>query len=216
MRILEIGMGGGAVGARLSRHHAYTGVEPDDRSRGRAVERLDPTARVLADTTDCPPTDRFDVVCAFEVLEHVEDDGGVLASWAERLDPGGTVWLSVPAHQDRFGAADEAVGHFRRYSREQLADRLREAGLEVDRIDSVGFPVGNLLEHGRNLVAARRQGRGAPIAERTAASGRFLQPPDALGLVIGALMAPARWLQRPFRRGQRGPGWFVVAHRPDP
>jgi SAM-dependent methyltransferase len=213
-RILEIGMGGGAVGARLSRRHAYTGVEPDERSRSLAIERLDPSARVLADPSDCPPTDRFDVVCAFEVLEHIDDDRGALASWVERLDNRGIVWLSVPAHQHRFGAADEAVGHHRRYGRDQLAAVLRQAGLEVGRIDSVGFPFGNLLEHARNRIAARRLERGVPIAERTAASGRFLQPPDQLGPVIGAAMAPARLLQRPFRRGERGPGWFAVARRP--
>jgi SAM-dependent methyltransferase len=212
-RILEVGMGGGAMGARLAERHQYVGIEPDDRSRERARDRLGPASEVFATLADCPRDEPFAALCSFEVLEHIEDDSGALASWVEVLAPGGLVWLSVPAHQHRFGAADEAVGHLRRYSREQLTTLVRGAGLEPRRIDSVGFPVGNMLEVGRNLVARRRAGP-ASVAERTASSGRFLQPPEGVGALIGVAMAPARWLQRPFRHGERGPGWFAVARRP--
>ena len=216
-RVLEIGMGGGAVGARLSRRHRYTGVEPDERSRDRARTRLETSARVLDDVSACGASEVFDVVCSFEVLEHIEDDAAALTAWTEHLAPGGSVWLSVPAHPERFAAADEAVGHLRRYSRQQLADLLDAAGLEPVRIDNIGFPVGNLLEVGRNVLARRRRrGESATTAERTASSGRFLQPPDAVGPVIAAVMAPARLAQRPFRRGERGPGWVAVARRRAP
>jgi SAM-dependent methyltransferase len=213
-RILEIGTGGGAVGTRLSRHHAYVGIEPDESSRRRAEVRLGASVPVLEDLDRCAPDEMFDVVCAFEVLEHIDDDVGALTEWVQHLRPGGEVWISVPAHQERFDAADEIAGHLRRYSRDQLTALLQAAGLDPVRIDSIGFPVGNLLETGRNVVARRRLREAGTVAERTASSGRFLQPPDALAVPIAILIAPARLLQRPFRRGERGPGWVAVARRP--
>ena len=54
-------------------------------------------------------------MCAFEVLEHIDDDALALKQWREYLRPSGWLLLSVPAHQDQYGAADELVGHYRRY-----------------------------------------------------------------------------------------------------
>ena len=71
----------------------------------------------------------FDVLCSFEVLEHIEDDLGELQRWVTHLKPGGMVIVSVPAHRHRFAAADEGVGHFRRYDPVDLVDLLESAGL---------------------------------------------------------------------------------------
>ena len=60
----------------------------------------------------------------FEVLEHVEDDVGLLRDIHELLAPGGAVLLSVPAHQARFSRVDDMAGHFRRYDRDVLESRL--------------------------------------------------------------------------------------------
>ena len=72
--------------------------------------------------------DVFDAVCAFEVLEHIEDDAGALRAWRERLRPDGRLLMSVPLYQRRYAAADRFVGHFRRYDPEPLGELLRETG----------------------------------------------------------------------------------------
>jgi SAM-dependent methyltransferase len=216
--VLELGMGQGALGTRLEEGRRYVGVEPDDRSRAVARERLTPAATVLDDLGALAPAERFDLVCAFEVLEHVEDDGGALREWAARVAPDGRMLLSVPAHQHRFGPADELVGHHRRYSRAGLNEVLRASGLEPVRIDAVGFPFGHLLEWGRNRMAARQLRDGdAPTttAARTASSGRTFQPPGWASRVTQLGTAPFRWAQLPFRRGDRATGWLVLA-RPAP
>ena len=214
--VLELGMGQGALGSRLEEGRRYVGVEPDDRSRAVASERLSPQARVLADASELAPDERFDLVCAFEVLEHIDDDHGALAHWARHLEPDGRVVLSVPAHQHRFGAADELVGHVRRYGRDDLERTARAAGLEPLRIDAVGFPLGHVLEWGRNLLAARklRAGRSPEsVAARTASSGRTFQPPRWAGRVTQAATAPFRVLQLPFRRTRWAASWLIVARR---
>lgn len=214
-RILEVGMGQGAVGARLSELGAYTGVEPDEVSRGVARSRLPSSARIVHDIADLAPDDRYDVVCAFEVVEHVVDDEQTVSAWVTHLAPGGDLLLSVPAHPERFAAADRLAGHVKRYSRQQLGELMRNVGMQTLRIDATGFPLGYVLEYGRNRVAARRQDQLASMEEQTAASGRFLQPPNAVGPMIRAATFPFRVAQRPFRRSELGTGWVVIARRTD-
>jgi len=212
--VLELGMGQGALATRLEEGRRYVGVEPDDSSRAVAEGRLTPAATVLDDLDALPADERFDLVCAFEVLEHIEDDGEALRRWAARLDAGGRMLLSVPAHQHRYGPADELVGHFRRYSRDGLEAVLRAADLDPLRIDAVGFPFGHVLEWGRNRMAARQLRDGeAPssTAARTASSGRTFQPPGWASTVTQVGTAPFRLAQLPFRRGDWATGWLVLA-----
>lgn len=214
--VLELGMGQGAVGSRLAVGRQYVGVEPDDSSRAVALTRLPTSATVVTDLGELAEQERFDVVCAFEVLEHIEDDAGALRSWVEHVEPGGRLLLSVPANQHRFGAADELAGHFRRYGREDLEAVLRSAGADPVRIDAVGFPLALLLEHGRNFLAARQlRKRTAPatLEDRTAGSGRLFQPPEWAGWITQIGTAPFRLLQLPFRRMSWTSGWVVVARR---
>ncbi len=138
---------------------------------------------------------QFDLVCAFEVLEHIEDDAAALKEWAGLLRAGGWLMLSVPAHQRRYGPADELVGHFRRYDPDAMATLLASSGFTQIQLRQYGFPLGYLLEAGRNVIGQRRLATAAamPVAERTAGSGRLLQPSG------GLRGAAARWGTAPFR-----------------
>jgi SAM-dependent methyltransferase/glycosyltransferase involved in cell wall biosynthesis len=201
--VLEIGCGQGSLGARLARHYRYVGVEPDQTSCAVAQRRISAAGggEVRNVAFDALGDEQFDLVCAFEVLEHIEDDVATLKEWASRLRPGGWLLFSVPAHQRRFAPADELAGHFRRYDPEPLAALLASCGFTDIEIRQYGFPLGYLLEAGRNQIARRRlaASAGQSLAERTAGSGRLLQPS---GGTIGALTrwgtAPFRVLQRPF------------------
>lgn len=211
--LLEIGCGQGALGRRIATRFAYTGVELDVRSAEIARARLEDSplpARVHHGSfRDLPAGDRFAAVGAFEVLEHLEDDRAALEEWAERVEPGGTLVLSVPAHHHRMGDWDRLVGHYRRYDPGQLSELMTSVGLQDAREAMFGFPLGYLLEPVRNMIGRRRREQES-MADRTAASGRALQPGDRFGpaTYIGAL--PFRWLQRPFRKSRLGTG--MVAH----
>jgi SAM-dependent methyltransferase len=213
--VLEIGAGQGAVGARLARRYLYTGVEPDPGSAKVARARIEAAGgRFKEATADAlPDSERFHVVCAFEVLEHLEDDVDTLRSWVARLQPGGLLVLSVPAFQSRFAAADRSVGHYRRYDPELLRRRLEEAGLINVALWITGFPFGLLLEHGRNLLAMLRPTTDS-MESRTLESGRWYQPPAALGWTTAVVTLPFRWMQRPFLRTRLGTGIVARATRP--
>jgi SAM-dependent methyltransferase len=214
--VLEIGCGGGGLGARLAAASAYTGVELDDTSLDLARRRVAAAGggRVLmGDERDVvPPDETFDLVCAFEVLEHIEDDQAALRTWSRRIRGGGHLMLSVPAGSDRFGPSDEMAGHYRRYDDRQLRAVLEQAGLEVVDLRRVGFPLGYLLETTRNLIARRHLVAGESLEARTAKSGRLLQPPESLGIAFAAASAPFRLMQRPFRR--HGTSLVALARRP--
>lgn len=199
--VLEVGCGQGALGVRLAQRYRYVGVEPDRAAWTVANERA--SAAGTGEVRNVAVRDlgdsQFDLICAFEVLEHIEDDAAALKEWAERLRPGGWLLLSVPAHQRRFGPADELVGHFRRYDPDAMKALLADSGFTQIQIRQYGFPLGYLLEAGRNRIARRRLSAagGLSAAERTAGSGRLLQPSGSLR------GRAARWGTAPFRTLER-------------
>ncbi|HEY0804025.1 MAG TPA: class I SAM-dependent methyltransferase [Pseudonocardiaceae bacterium] len=212
--VLEVGCGQGAFGVRLARRYRYLGVEPDVLSYEVALRRMAATGRGEVRNIAVGELDdeRFDLACAFEVLEHIEDDTAALRDWATRLRPGGWLLLSVPAHQRRYGPADELVGHFRRYDPPAMTELLTDCGFGDITTRLFGMPLGYLLEAGRNAVGRRRLAgvAGKSAAERTAGSGRLMQP---AGSVRGVA---TRWATAPFRLAQRafpatGPGLVVRA-----
>ncbi len=214
--ILEIGAGRGALGARLASRFHYVGVEPDELSYEAAKEVLGRLGgeMVCGDVSALPEDAVFDAACAFEVLEHIEDDAAALRAWRERLRPEGRLLMSVPLYQRRYAAADRFVGHYRRYDPEPLGKLLRETGYADVKLMTFGFPLGHVLEKSRNLLA-RVAKPDESQDERTGASGRRFQPSRRAGLATQALSAPFRYAQRPFYDTRLGAGLFAVAQRAD-
>jgi SAM-dependent methyltransferase len=73
----------------------------------------------------------FEVVGAFDVLEHLEPEDRALAELHRVLRPGGRLLLSVPAYQWAWSGHDVANGHHRRYTRARAVHVVREAGFDV-------------------------------------------------------------------------------------
>lgn len=220
LQVLEVGCGQGGFAARLARDYDYLGVEPDATSCTVAKRRLAVAGGRgevrNGDLATLREDEAFDLVCAFEVIEHIEDDHAAMAEWAGRLRPGGSMLLSTPAWQRRFGAADEMVGHHRRYDPPVMRALLTGAGLVDVELVHFGAPLGYLLEAGRNAAGRRRLAAGATAAtkaERSDASGRTLQPTTSFAASAARLgTLPFRGVQRLFPR--TGPGLVARARKP--
>ena len=219
--VLEMGCGQGGFGTRLARAAGpggYLGVEPDAQAAAVAQSRITPPQGtvLLGDQRAVPAGSHYDLVCAFEVLEHLEHDAEMLGVWASFVRPGGHLLLSVPAWQNRFGPMDTKAGHYRRYSPEELGTLLRGAGLDPVQITLYGWPLGYLLEAVRNPLDARRLAREPQELDpmqRTSSTGRTFQPTKPLvGKAIQLGTAPFRRIQRAMPT--RGTGLVALARRP--
>jgi SAM-dependent methyltransferase len=162
-RILDVGCGTGGMLPLLARFGDVTALEPEpfavDHARRQPVEAEVVLGRV---PEDVPATADFDLVTAFDVIEHLEDDVGALRSMASATRPGGTVLVTVPALPWLWSEHDVANGHFRRYRRRDLARVLDEAGMDVRHLsffNAVLFaPIAAVRLVGR-LRRAERPGR---------------------------------------------------------
>ncbi len=119
----------------LSEFGSLEAFELDDEARDIARRKLpiDVKSGMLPDGIPFKPGS-FDIVVAFDVIEHVERDVESLAKLREQLAPGGRLMMTVPALPWLWSRHDVSHHHFRRYTRSQLNATLRRAGLEPVRI----------------------------------------------------------------------------------
>jgi trans-aconitate methyltransferase len=132
--VLEVGCGSGNFTVLMAaRGHNVTAIDVEPDYVARAKRRLAgyPNARVsVGEVGALVWRQRFDTVVALDVLEHVADDGAVLARLAAALKPDGKLVLKVPAARWLHTRMDDALGHRRRYDRASLAAKLRSSGFE--------------------------------------------------------------------------------------
>lgn len=131
--LLEVGSGTGANLSLLSKYGTVTALEPDETARKLCQERY----HVLPDTGALPESipyssESFDLIAAFDVIEHISDDREVLSSLHRLLKPGGHLVLTVPAFPSLWSEHDVSHHHQRRYRRLPLEALLAEAGFIVN------------------------------------------------------------------------------------
>ena len=142
--VLEVGAGIGANTPLFAQEDfkRWTCLEPDPALLAECTKRLgaDPRYTYLAGTT-FDIRGAVDVIMYIDVLEHIENDSAEMERAAKLLNPGGTLIVLVPAHQWLFSPLDEAVGHFRRYTKKTL-NAVAPHSLRLQKImylDSVGL-----------------------------------------------------------------------------
>jgi SAM-dependent methyltransferase len=139
-RFLEIGCGNAAVLDRIGRAKPYdrlAGSELHTSALSFARQRLGPDPELVQmDARAIPAVGAFDLIGAFDVLEHIAEDEVVLRQMHQALVPGGGVIVTVPQHPALWSAADDLAFHVRRYRRGEMETKLNAAGFRVVRSTS--------------------------------------------------------------------------------
>jgi SAM-dependent methyltransferase len=87
----------------------------------------------LGEVTALPfPDATFELVCALDIIEHVDDEDGALSEISRVAKPAGTLLISTPLHPARWTAFDDFVGHKRRYEPSRLLEKLTEHHLTIE------------------------------------------------------------------------------------
>ena len=144
-RILEIGCGTGHNLSMLAGFGHIDGLELDDEMRALSEKRLGrkimrsplPELGEVKDKS-------YDLIGAFDVIEHIDDDVAAVAAIATKLKPGGKFMMTVPAHPWMWTAHDVANHHKRRYSKRALRTLIEGSPMKLDRIgyfNSLLFPL---------------------------------------------------------------------------
>lgn len=199
-RILEVGCGTGTYTVPLAMAgHQMVSVDIDPAYVAEAARRTAALPGVTIRQVDVTAADAglgedFDSVVLFDVLEHIEDDVALLACLRQRLKPGGSIVLKVPAGKGLHSPMDDAIGHWRRYDRASLVAALSASGFELPKLWRFNaFAVPGWWFNGRVL------GRTTPPAEQVR--------------LFNKLIPVLRPFDRLFRH-VAGLSWFAVAYRP--
>ena len=131
VRIADVGCGTGGMLPVLARHGRVTGV--DESPLAREYCRRNGFTDVQSPAEWQAAGERFDLVTAFDVIEHVEDDVAFLRSLRDHLVPGGRLLATVPAYPFLWSTFDEMNHHYRRYTERTLKRSLAASGLSVVR-----------------------------------------------------------------------------------
>ena len=141
-RVLEIGAGiGNLTRFLVNRREVYVAADIDEEHMARLKTRFQHRSNLYICKCDLTDPDDFtafpeemDSVVCLNVLEHIDDDLLGLRNIHSALKPGGRAIILVPHGQEIFGTLDTVLGHFRRYTQQQLSERMEQAGFRVERI----------------------------------------------------------------------------------
>lgn len=166
-RILEIGSGTGGNLDMLSKFGRVSAMEMDDVARTLAQQKTGAAYDIRAGR--CPDQipfvdDRFDLICLFDVLEHIPEDEATLRAIERHLAPGGQLLLTVPAYRWLWGAHDVYLHHQRRYSAKELRAKLVAAGFKLERLsffNTLLFPLAALIRIKERLMGSTNATGGA-------------------------------------------------------
>ena len=157
---LEVGCGTGYVLSGVASafpNARIAGTEIFCAGLGFAARRVPRAEFLQMDARHIPYDAEFDVVGAFDVLEHIQEDEMVISEVHQAIKPGGGVIVTVPQHDRLWSRQDELAGHVRRYCARDLKTKMTRAGFRVIEMRSfVSLLLPALGFHALSVMPARR------------------------------------------------------------
>jgi len=156
-KALDVGCGTGRhVCQLLSRGFSVDAIDPSpyavEVTREKAQKTGSQCTVSVCGIEEYKSEGRYDFILASEVLEHVKDDRSAIKKISSQLKAGGSALVSVPHNMRLWSASDETSGHLRRYSKDELKEKLESAGLEIVALNCYGFPFLQLLSQVRKFI----------------------------------------------------------------
>lgn len=207
-RYLEIGCGTGFVLAGVA--NAYpkvklTGSEVFSAGLPYAARRVEKAEFIQMDARHIPYMEEFDVIGAFDVLEHIEEDQAVLVEMLRALRPGGGIIITVPQHPWLWSRQDDYACHVRRYRLGELRDKVRRVGFHVEFETSFVSLLLPIMLASR-LAQRNEAAHSDPLVE--------LRLPKLINCTFGAVMGLERLLIRLGLRFPAGGSLLLLARKP--
>jgi SAM-dependent methyltransferase len=163
-QILEIGAGTGGNLEMLMRHGKVTAIEPNDFAREKIREKFGEKISMIKGSLPSElglQNQGFDLICLFDVLEHVEEDLASLSELKKFLNPNGKIIITVPAFQFLWSLHDEKLHHHRRYNLRSLKNLIKDSGFAAEKItyfNCILFPLAASIRLFEKIIHQRSGG----------------------------------------------------------
>jgi SAM-dependent methyltransferase len=199
-RVLEVGCGTGNVLRALEQacpHGIVVGM--DLFAEGLAFARMRTSCPLVQGDVERPGFGvQFDLIGAFDVVEHLSDDIQIFRSIRSMLKPGGMLLLTVPAHKSLWSYFDEVSHHCRRYEPTDLRRKLNAAGYQIEFLSQFMATIYPLLWLVRRIGALRLRTRNSDLASRELSLEDLRIVPVVNGLLTFVLLQEARLIKSRF------------------
>jgi cyclopropane fatty-acyl-phospholipid synthase-like methyltransferase len=216
--LLEVGCGTGETLMEISKEYDAIGIDLSDealascRAKGLRVQKLDLSAI----------TETFESIVCVDVIEHIKDDRPFVKKLHAALNRKGKLFVLVPS--GKMLQDDHVFGHYRRYSRDEIVNLLKDGDFNIESVESFGYPFFYLA---RLLANALHKPAGCeePDRETRTLRSSYEHPFDgtifcrALTAVsriplLSKLLQRVLLLQDLFARADKGFAFIVIASKP--